>query len=143
MVIFGIILRIIWSKYTPHAPNCTILQNFLGGTCPQTPLQCTACCVATCIYIHFWKNHLHASVKSCNVCAFIAFWKWNDDKKGPLFPIFKRSTSIHKNNSALVVSIVLQKHYFHGICTFSKKKQLISRVLVRSLKKSNFTRYKC
>ena len=55
-------------------------------------------------------------------------------KKDPLYLIFKRSTSIHKNNPALVVSIVLQKHYFHGICTFSKKKQLISRVLVRSLK---------
>ena len=40
--------------------------------------------------------------------------------KGPLFPILKRSTSIHKNNLALVVSIVLQKHYFHGICVFSK-----------------------
>ena len=56
---------------------------------------------------------------------------------GPLFPILKRSTSTHKNNPALVVhvSIVLQKHYFHGICAFSKKiKQLISRVLVRSSK---------
>ena len=53
---------------------------------------------------------------------------------GPLFPILKRSTSIHNNNPALVVSIVLQKHYFHGICAFSKKKQLILRVLVRSLK---------
>ena len=29
--------------------------------------------------------------------------------KGPLFPILKRPTSIHKNNPALVVSIVLQK----------------------------------
>ena len=34
-----------------------------------------ACSVVTCIYIHFWKNYLDASVKSCNVCAFIAFWK--------------------------------------------------------------------
>ena len=51
----------------------------------------------------------------------------------PLFPILKRSTSIKKNNPALVVSIVLQKHYFYGICVFSKKKQIISRVLVRSV----------
>ena len=39
--------------------------------------------------------------------------------KGPIFPISKRSTSIHKNNPALDVSIVLQKHHFHGICAFS------------------------
>ena len=42
----------------------------------------------------------------------------------------------------LCVSIVLQKHYFHGIYAFSKKR-LILRVLVRSLKESNFTRYEC
>ena len=42
--------------------------------------------------------------------------------KDLLFPILKRSTSIHKNNPALVASIVLHKHYFHGICAFSKKK---------------------
>ena len=30
-------------------------------------------------------------------------------QKGPLFPIFKRSSSIHKNNPALVASIVLKK----------------------------------
>ena len=41
-------------------------------------------------------------------------------KKGPLFPIFKRSSSIHKNNPALVASIVLKKIYFHGICALSK-----------------------
>ena len=29
------------------------------------------------------------------------------------------------------------KKDFHGICAFSKKKQLISRVFVRSFKKSN------
>ena len=55
-------------------------------------------------------------------------------QKGPLFPNFKRSPSIHKNNPALVVSIVLEKIYFHGICALFKK-QSISRVLVRSLKK--------
>ena len=60
-------------------------------------------------------------------------------QKGPLFQIFKRSSSIH-NNPALVASIVLKKIYFHGICALSKKKQLTSRVLVRSLKKPNFTR---
>ena len=30
-------------------------------------------------------------------------------QKGLLFPIFKRSSSIHKNNPALVASIVLKK----------------------------------
>ena len=32
---------------------------------------------------------------------------------GPLFPILM--------NTALIVWIVLQKHYFHGICAFLKK----------------------
>ena len=42
-------------------------------------------------------------------------------QKGPLFPIFKRSSSINKNNPALIASIVLKKIYFHGICALSKK----------------------
>ena len=42
-------------------------------------------------------------------------------QNGPLFLIFKRSSSIHKNNPALVASIVLKKIYFHGICELSKK----------------------
>ena len=50
------------------------------------------------------------------------FGEKNDDRKGPVFTIFKSSTSIHKCNPALVVSIVLQKYYFHGICGFSIKK---------------------
>ena len=49
-------------------------------------------------------------------------------QKGPLFPIFKRSSSIHKNNPALVTSILLKKIYF--------------TVFVRFLKNTfNFTRY--
>ena len=42
-------------------------------------------------------------------------------QKGLLIPIFKRSSSIHKNNPALVTSIVLKKIYFQGICMLSKK----------------------
>ena len=42
-------------------------------------------------------------------------------QKGPLFPVLKRPSSIHKNNPALVASIVLKKIYFHGICALSKK----------------------
>ena len=80
------------------------------------------------------KNYLHASVKSCNVCAFIAFWK-----KTTINKVFERSTSIYKNSHALVVPIVLQKHQFHGICEFSKIK---TGNFTRSLKMSNFTRYK-
>ena len=51
------------------------------------------------------------------------FAKKNNDTKilGPLFPNFKRSSSIHKNNLALFASIVLKKTYFHGICALSKK----------------------
>ena len=49
------------------------------------------------------------------------------DTKGPLLPIFKRSSSIHKNNPALVASIVLKKS--------------TSTVFVRFLKNTfNFTR---
>ena len=81
--------------------NASIFKIFSEElNCPRTPLPCTACSVATCIYtVHFWKNYLHTSVKSCNVCALSFFGK-KQDKKGPLFPIFKRSTSIHKNNPA-------------------------------------------
>ena len=46
MVNFLISLRNNGSKYTP---NCTIFQIFLGGTCPRTPVPCTACSVAPCI----------------------------------------------------------------------------------------------
>ena len=42
-------------------------------------------------------------------------------RKGSLFTIFKRSSSIHKNNPPLVASIVLKKIYFHGIYALSKK----------------------
>ena len=61
-------------------------------------------------------------------------------QKGPLFANFKRSSSIRKSNPALFASIVLKKIYFQGICALSKKIHLISRILVRSLKKPNFTR---
>ena len=52
MVIFGIILRNICPDQNIHqnVPNCTIFQNFLGGTGPRTPLPCTACNVVICIY---------------------------------------------------------------------------------------------
>ena len=69
-----------------------------------------------------------------------------NDKKGPLFPNLKRSPSIHKNNPALVASIVLKKIYFHGICALSKKIHLIlcvrskSKILrVKNVKKQNLT----
>ena len=44
------------------------------------------------------------------------------DTKRFIFPIFRESSSIHKNNPALIASIVLKKIYFHGICALSKKK---------------------
>ena len=42
-------------------------------------------------------------------------------QKSSLFPIFKKSSSIHKNNSALIASIVLKKIYSNGMCALSKK----------------------
>ena len=51
----------------------------------------------------------------------LLFGEKNYDTKGPLFAIFKRSSSIHKNNPPFVASIVLKKIYFHGICALSKK----------------------
>ena len=53
--------------------------------------------------------------------AHLLLFEKNTIQKGPLFPIFKRSSSIHKNNPTLVASIVLKKTYFHGICALSKK----------------------
>ena len=55
---------------------------------------------------------------------------------------------IASNAVSSVVSIVLQKHYFHDICIFSKKytiKQLNSRVLACAFtqKNQNFERYTC
>ena len=79
MVIFGIILRNIRSKYRPKRTKLHHFSKFSRRNLPQTPLPGTAFNVATCI--HIWKNYLHASVKSCNVCAFIAFWKKMTIKK--------------------------------------------------------------
>ena len=61
-------------------------------------------------------------------------------QKGPLSPIFKRSSSIHKNNPALVASNCVDKKYTSTVFVRFLKIHLISRVLVRSLKKPNFTR---
>ena len=53
--------------------------------------------------------------------SHLLLFEKNTIPKSPLFPIFKRSSSIHKNNPALVASIVLKKIYFHSICALSKK----------------------
>ena len=56
---------------------------------------------------------------------------------------------IASNAISSVVSIVLQNHYFHDICIFSKKEytieQLISRVLACAFtpKNPNFALYTC
>ena len=60
-----------------------------------------------------------------------AAWRFAPCK---LYPNFSRKILNPPRNeildTPLVVSIVLQKHYFHVICAFSKKKpQIISRVL--------------
>ena len=80
MVFFKIISRNFLSKYTPKR---AIFQNFLGEACPEH-LYHAQHAVSRHAYIHFWKHYLHASVKSCNVCAFISFWKKNYGGNGPL-----------------------------------------------------------
>ena len=124
MVIFGIILELSDQNIYQDAPNRTILQNFLGGTCPQFPKH-------LCNAQHAVSRHAYIYTSGKIICTpllnpvMYAHLSLFGNKmtiiKGPLFPIFKWSTSIHENNPALVVSIVLQKHYFHDICTFSKK----------------------
>ena len=70
-------------------------------------------------------------------------------QKGPLFPIFKRSSSIHKNNPALVASIVLKKSSstvfvrflkntfnFTRSCAFAQKAKFYA---LKMLKKQNLT----
>ena len=69
--------------------------------------------------------------------------------KGPLSPIFKRSSLIHKSNPALVASIVLKKINFYGICTLSKNTLSFTRscafaqkakfYTLKMLKKQNLT----
>ena len=49
----------------------------------------------------FWEDLLNPVMY-----AHLCIEKKNFDTKGPLFPIFKRSSSIPKNNPALVASIV-------------------------------------
>ena len=51
--------------------------------------------------------------------AHLLLFKKNTIQKGPLFPIFKRSSSIHKNNPTLVASIVLKKNLLpQYLCAF-------------------------
>ena len=71
------------------------------------------------------------------------------DTKRSTFPIFKRSSSIHKNNSALVASIVLKKSTstifvrflkntfkFTRSCAFAQKAKFY---VLNMLKKQNLT----
>ena len=73
-------------------------------------------------------------------------------QKDPLFPIFKRSSSIFKNNPALVVSIVLKKststvfvrflknaYNFTRSCAFAQKAKFYA---LKMLKKQNLTHHK-
>ena len=76
------------------------------------------------------------------MCAhLLPFEKKTRYKKVHFSHIFKRSSSIHKNNPALIASIVLKKIYFHGICALFKKyiysKSKILRV--KNVKKQNLT----
>ena len=57
----------------------------------------------------------------------LSLFEKKNDTKTSTFPIFKKSSSIHKNNPALIASIVLKKIYFHGICALSKKNTNFTR----------------
>ena len=54
-----------------NAPNCTILKNFLGAACPQTPPSKAhglgaACRETTCKFPNLTKDH---SWPSCQILA--------------------------------------------------------------------------
>ena len=75
------------------------------------------------------------------------FEEKNTIQKGPLFPIFRKSSSIHEINPALIASIVLKKIYFYGICALSKNNGYFHAFLcVRSrsqiLRVKNVKKYK-
>ena len=79
--------------------------------------------------------------------AHLSLFEKKTIQKRPLFPIFKKFSSIHKNNSALIASIVLKKIYSHGICALSRKQfhaffcvRSKSQILrVKNVKKTNLT----
>ena len=60
MNIFTIILLQNFSKnILQNAPNCTIFKNFLGGTCPRTPVA------------NAWLRHaLHGASRHANTPTF-------------------------------------------------------------------------
>ena len=62
--------------------------------------------------------------------------------KGPLQFIKITLHSMGYSMGYMGINCFAKTLYFHGIYAFSKKKGNL-RVLVRLLKKSNFTRYKC
>ena len=66
--------------------------------------------------------HIYCLLKNKLQCKKVHFSQFLKD----------RSSSIHKNNPALVASIVLKKIYFHGICALSKKMHLILHAYTRS-----------
>ena len=79
--------------------------------------------------------------------AHLSLFEKKTIQKGPLFPIFKMSSSIHKNSSALIASIVLKKIYSHVFVRFLKKQfhaffciRSKSQILrVKNVKKTNLT----
>ena len=84
--------------------------------------------------------------------AHLSLFGKNHDKKGLLFPIFKRSTSIHKNNPALYglygYQLFCKNTTFTVFRRFRKKTVNFTRSCVRSksqfyelqmLKKQNLT----
>ena len=79
------------------------------------------------VYNHLWKNICTLALLNPVLYAHVSLFERKQIYviKGPLCSILKRLTSINKNIPALIISIVLQKHYCHGICAFSKKTSLI------------------
>ena len=89
------------------------------------------------------ENYLHASVKSCNVCAFIAFWKkitikkvhFSQFLKGPLQFI---KITLHSMISTFTVCMRFLKNRvnFTRSCAFAQKVKFYT---LQMLKKQNLT----
>ena len=132
MVIFG---NIYGKKQIKIYTKTHNFQNFPRGAYPWTPLPCN---------IYTSEKIICTPLLNPVMYAHLSLFESKEIYviKGPLFPRLKRSTSIHKNNPELVVSIVLQKHYFHGICVFLKKTVNFTRSCAFA-QIANFTGYKC
>ena len=86
------------------------------------------------------------------MCAHLLLFEKNTIQKCPLFPIFTRSSLIHKNKPALVASIVLKKstatvfvRFLKNTFNFTRSCALAQKAkfyALKMLKKQNLTHLK-